>query len=91
MAVSSIIERHVIFGSSFVLKEDDFFSLKITVAEHFKFDPPEVVMVGSGKLGFVSRPQSSIVSLEIVRILILRSCLQNCLIKFGLKCSIISS
>lgn len=49
---SSVVDRHVIFGDSYILADDPYFKLKEQIAEHFKIHPPQVVMVGSGKLGF---------------------------------------
>jgi hypothetical protein len=46
------VQRHVIFGSSQVLTDEQHFSLKETVAVHFQVNPVEVVLVGSAKLGF---------------------------------------
>ena len=51
-AASSVVDRHVIFGDSYILDKDSYFKLKEQIADHFKIHPPQVVMVGSGKLGF---------------------------------------
>ena len=40
------------FGDCYVLKDDAYFDLKMEIADHFKVHPNEVLMVGSGKLGF---------------------------------------
>lgn len=55
-APSSVVDRHVIFGDSYILDKDSYFRLKEQVADHFKIHPPQVVMVGSGKLGFSIAP-----------------------------------
>jgi hypothetical protein len=52
LSADSMVDRHVLFGDAFVLNKDLYFTLKEEVADHFKIHPPEVVMVGSGKLGF---------------------------------------
>jgi hypothetical protein len=51
-ASSSVVDRHVIFGDSYILDDDSYFNLKERIADHFNIHPPQVVMVGSGKLGF---------------------------------------
>src|SRR5258708_512627 len=51
-----IVERHIIFGDSFGLEKDTYFTLKSVVAQHFSINPAEVVMVGSAKLGFSIAP-----------------------------------
>jgi len=48
----AIVRRHITFGQCFVLDDHRHFSLKAEVAEHFHIHPNEVVVVGSGKLGF---------------------------------------
>jgi hypothetical protein len=52
LSADSMVDRHVVFGDSFILNDDLYFTIKEEVADHFKIHPPEVVMVGSGKLGF---------------------------------------
>jgi len=51
-AASSVVDRHIIFGDCYILDKDSYFNLKEQVADHFEIHPPQVVMVGSGKLGF---------------------------------------
>jgi len=51
-SANSIVDRHVIFGDSYILNKDSYFDLKEQIAAHFDIHPPQVVMVGSGKLGF---------------------------------------
>jgi hypothetical protein len=46
------VQRHIIFGSAFVLADDQHFGLKEVVARQFQVNPVEVVLVGSAKLGF---------------------------------------
>lgn len=48
----SVVDRHIIFGDAYILDKDAYFSLKNEIAQHFRIHPPEIVMVGSGKLGF---------------------------------------
>lgn len=52
LPIDFMVKRHITFGDCFALKEDSYFNLKIEIAEHFKIHPNEVLMVGSGKLGF---------------------------------------
>jgi hypothetical protein len=52
LPASSVVDRHIIFGDSYILHKDSYFYLKEQIADHFKIHPPQVVMVGSGKLGF---------------------------------------
>ena len=54
---TQIVERHVIFGDAFALEKDRYFALKEEIAKHFSVNLPEVVMVGSGKLGFSIVPK----------------------------------
>lgn len=57
-AASSVVDRHVIFGDCYILDKDSYFNLKEQIADHFRIHPPQVVMVGSGKLGFsIARPK----------------------------------
>mgnify|MGYP007135454148 CR=1 FL=1 len=57
LAASSVVDRHVIFGDCYILDKDSYFTLKEQIADHFKIHPPQVVMVGSGKLGFSIAPR----------------------------------
>jgi predicted nucleotidyltransferase len=43
---------HITFGDSYILDQDQHFELKAEVAEHFEIHPSEVLVVGSGKMGF---------------------------------------
>jgi hypothetical protein len=52
LPISSIVRKHITFGDSYILDPDDYFDLKAEVAEHFEIHPSEVIVVGSGKLGF---------------------------------------
>jgi hypothetical protein len=52
-----IIRRHLTFGGCAMLRDDDYFKLKVSVAEHFEIHPNEVVVVGSAKLGFSIVPK----------------------------------
>src|SRR5262245_24648755 len=52
MSVDHIVKRHMTFGDCYILGEDAYFSLKYEVAKNFNIHPSEVLMVGSGKLGF---------------------------------------
>jgi hypothetical protein len=50
--VSVVIRRYITFGNCFILNDDKYFELKSEIAENFKLHPSEVIIVGSGKLGF---------------------------------------
>ena len=47
-----IVQKHVLHGDCYSLDQDDYFGLKHEVGEKFKLHPSEVLVVGSGKLGF---------------------------------------
>jgi hypothetical protein len=50
--VANTVQRHITFGEAHILDKDSYFGLKCEVAGHFALNPHDVVMVGSGKLGF---------------------------------------
>lgn len=52
MKTEHIIQKHITFGSPVALRSDEYFHLKSEVAAHFEIHPTQVVMVGSGKMGF---------------------------------------
>jgi hypothetical protein len=52
----TIVQRHITFGDCYLLSPDDHFQLKALIAEHFSIHTSEVVVVGSGKLGFSIAP-----------------------------------
>lgn len=51
-----IVQKRITFGSSYILSEDLYFDLKASVSEHFHISTNEVLIVGSGKLGFSIAP-----------------------------------
>jgi hypothetical protein len=51
-AAETLVQRHVTFGEPFAIHRDQYFNLKSDVAAQFKLNPRDIVMVGSGKLGF---------------------------------------
>ena len=53
-----IVQRYITHGHPFVFEgdEDKYFRLKQTVAQKFGLNPQDVIMVGSGKLGFSISP-----------------------------------
>ncbi len=57
MTVENIVRRHITFGDSFVLQEDKYYELKFDISTHFGIHPSEVIVVGSGKLGFSIVPR----------------------------------
>ena len=52
-----MVQKHITLGDSYVLSRDQYFQLKHQVSEQFKLHPSQVVVVGSGKLGFSIAPQ----------------------------------
>jgi hypothetical protein len=57
LPVGLIVQRHITFGDCFVLDESQHFSLKSDVAAHFSIHHSEIMVVGSGKLGFSIAPE----------------------------------
>lgn len=47
-----VLRKHIVFGECYWLDHDLYYELKQDVATHFGIHPSEVVLVGSGKLGF---------------------------------------
>ena len=54
---TTVTRRHVVFGECATISEDEYFSLRSAVADRFNLHPNEVVVVGSGKLGFSINPK----------------------------------
>lgn len=52
-----MVRKYVIMGDCYKLNLDQYIDLKGEVAEHFKINPNEVVLVGSAKLGFSIAPK----------------------------------
>jgi hypothetical protein len=52
-----LVRRHVIFGECFILSPTAYFSLRSEIARHFRAHPNEILVVGSGKLGFSIAPK----------------------------------
>jgi len=52
-----ITRRHVVFGECAVIDPDEYFRLRSTVARQYEIHPNDVLVVGSGKLGFSIAPQ----------------------------------
>ena len=52
----AMFRRHIILRQSAVVDEDQHFSLKSEVSEHFGVNFTDVIMVGSAKLGFSIKP-----------------------------------
>ncbi|MGB3849747.1 MAG: hypothetical protein WA958_07230 [Tunicatimonas sp.] len=47
-----MVRKHITFGSVAAMKEEFYFDLKDLIAGHFAIHPSQVIIVGSGKLGF---------------------------------------
>jgi hypothetical protein len=56
-AAVDLVRRHVIFGECFILQPNDYFRLRSEIAKQFSTHPNEVLVVGSGKLGFSISPK----------------------------------
>lgn len=51
-----IVRKYLCNGSSPVLTDETIFDIKHSIAEHFKIHPNEIILTGSGKLGFSIAP-----------------------------------
>lgn len=49
---ASVVRRFITSGDCYVVNQDKYLELKSTIADHFQIHPNEVLIVGSGKLGF---------------------------------------
>lgn len=52
----AIVQRYITQGECFALDERQHIAVKTEVAQHFQIHPNEVVVVGSGKMGFSIAP-----------------------------------
>jgi len=52
MSALAVVQRHITQGECYALDEHQHISLKTEIAQEFQIHPNEVVVVGSGKLGF---------------------------------------
>ena len=51
-----IARRHIVFGDCAAISPDEYFDLRNSISEQYCVHPNEVVVVGSGKLGFSIAP-----------------------------------
>ena len=51
-----VVQKHITFGDSYILDRDQYFTLKRNISEKFRIHPSQVILVGSGKLGFSIAP-----------------------------------
>lgn len=56
LSTMDIVRKHIILGEPFAISAAMFDSLRIDVGAHFNVHPTNVLMVGSGKLGFSIAP-----------------------------------
>ena len=56
MDTTSIVQSHIAFGDSYILDFNQYFNIKAEVADHFGIHHSEVLLVGSGKMGFSIAP-----------------------------------
>lgn len=56
MRASDIVRKYITFGECFIFENEKYFILKSLVSDHFEIHPSEVLLVGSGKLGFSIAP-----------------------------------
>ncbi len=52
LPVATLVQKHITYGSCYILDSSTYFQLKSHVASKFGVHPNEVLVVGSGKLGF---------------------------------------
>ena len=52
LSVPIMVQKHITYGDCFALDQMRYFDLKAEVSNEFKIHPSQVLMVGSGKLGF---------------------------------------
>ena len=48
----SIVRKHVASGGCYISDRNEYYALREAVAAHFSIHPNDVMVVGSGKLGF---------------------------------------
>jgi len=51
-----VVQKHITSGDSYILDKDQYFALRHEVSDHFRLHPSQVILVGSGKLGFSIAP-----------------------------------
>lgn len=58
-SAQTVLRKHVLFGECYSLEHERYYELKQEIADNFALYPNEIVMVGSGKLGFgiTEKPQ----------------------------------
>lgn len=56
LSTLQLVRKYIILGEPYAISGSAFDSLRIDVAAHFHVHPNDVVMVGSGKLGFSIAP-----------------------------------
>ena len=54
--IASMVQKHVSFGDCYALEPDQHFALKAAVAKELSVHHSDVLVVGSGKLGFSIAP-----------------------------------
>ena len=52
-----VVQKHITFGDSYILHRDQYFALKHGISERFELHTSQVILVGSGKLGFSIAPR----------------------------------
>jgi hypothetical protein len=57
MSPVDIVRRHIIHGECFILDDAAYFDLRVKVAAQYNLHPNDVLVVGSGKLGFSIAPK----------------------------------
>lgn len=67
-----MIRKYILNGGSYVLNDDQHFRLKEEICEHFHVEFNNVILVGSGKLGFSIKSGRGISCLVRTRTLTLR-------------------
>ncbi|SRR5258707_1535843 len=49
---STLVRKYITFGDSYLLDEEQHFSLRVMISKQFEIHPSEVLVVGSAKMGF---------------------------------------
>jgi len=53
---NQLFRKYILTGSSFALSDENLYQLKEEVCDHFEIEFNDIVLVGSGKLGFSIKP-----------------------------------
>lgn len=56
-----VVRKHITYGNTQIISEENYYELKNQVSDYFKIHPSQVMIVGSGKLGFsiIEKPKKN--------------------------------